>query len=310
VPEDTMRRFALHSALSLLVAGALLVPDLVRAQELSPRAYWPAPVGTNVLSFAYQYSTGDVVVDPTLPLDGVDATIHVAQASYTRTFGLLGRTSSLQLSLPYGWAHGDGLYLGQPVSRDVSGPADARMRLAVNLLGAPAMDREQFKELLRNPAPQVGFSVLVQAPTGQYDSDYIVNLGMNRWGVKPAIGAIYPFGGTWMLEFELGGWFFSDNDNYVGHRRAQAPILSTEAHLVKQLSKGVWASLDANFYAGGRTEVDGINNDDMQRNSRLGATVLVPFGRSHAVRASYSVGAFTERGGDFDMVSVVYVYAW
>ena len=41
------------------------------AQELAPRAYWPAPKGTNVLVFGYQYSTGDIVTDPSSPITGV-----------------------------------------------------------------------------------------------------------------------------------------------------------------------------------------------------------------------------------------------
>jgi hypothetical protein len=297
------------AALVLLAAGSLIGPGRAMAQELAPRAYWPAPEGTSVLSLAYQYSSGDVVIDPTVPLEGVKAKIHAAQAAYTHTFGFLGRTSSLQLSLPYTWADGDGVYLGQPVSRKVDGWADARLRFAVNLVGAPAMNREEFRALVSSPVPQLGFSVTVQAPTGQYDPDRLVNLGTNRWGVKPALGAIYPFGGSWALEFELGGWFFTANDDYMGKRRLQNAILSSEAHLVKQFSRGVWASLDANFFTGGRTRVEGTLNRDLQRNTRVGATVVVPYGH-HALRASYSAGTMTETGGDYDVVSLVYIYIW
>lgn len=305
-----MRGIAMAATLMLLAAGSLVEPGPARAQELSPRAYWPAPEGTNALSLGYQYSSGDVVVDPTLPVEGVDASIHIAQAAYTRTFGFLGRTSSVQLSLPYTWADAAGLYLGQPASRKVDGWADARLRFAINLYGAPTMNREGFRALVRNPVPQVGFSLLLQAPTGDYDPDYLINLGMNRWGIKPALGTIYPFAGSWMLEFEVGGWFFGVNDDYQGKRRLQNAILSTEAHLVKFFSRGIWASLDANFFTGGRTRVDGTLNRDLQRNSRVGATVLVPFAGSHALRASYSTGTMTESGGDYDMVSLVYVYLW
>jgi hypothetical protein len=304
-----VRGIAMAATLMLLAAGGLIGPGRATAQELAPRAYWPAPRGTNVLSLAYQYSSGDVVIDPTVPLEGVKAKIHVAQAAYAHTFGFLGRTSSLQLSLPYTWADGQGYYLGQPVSRKVDGWADARLRFAVNLIGAPAMNREEFRALVRNPVPQLGFSLLLQAPTGQYDPAYLVNPGTNRWGVKPALGAIYAFGGSWALEFELGGWFFTANDDYQGKRRLQNAILSTEAHLVKYFRRGIWASLDANFFTGGRTQVDGTLNRDLQRNTRVGATVLVPLGH-HALRASYSAGTMTETGGDYDVVSLVYVYIW
>ena len=64
-PEYVTRVLA---ALSLLVMAA---PGA--AQELSPRAYWPAPKGTRVLIAGYAYSSGDVVVDPSLPLVGVSS---------------------------------------------------------------------------------------------------------------------------------------------------------------------------------------------------------------------------------------------
>ena len=70
------------------------------AQELAPRAYWPAPKGTNVLVVGYQYSGGDVLTDPTLPITGVDSKINFAQLSYHRTLSLFARTANIQLNLP------------------------------------------------------------------------------------------------------------------------------------------------------------------------------------------------------------------
>ena len=290
--------------------GCLLASGAAQSQELAPRAYWPAPVGTNIASLTYQYTTGDVVMDPSLPVAGVDSRIHAVQAAYQRTFGFLGRTSSLQIALPYSWATTEGFYLGEPASRVVDGPVDARVRFAINLLGAPAMDVQGFRALAADPVTQVGFSVLVQAPTGQYAPNRLINIGTNRWSVKPALGVIYPFSPSWMLEFEVGGWFFGDNDEFVGQTRKQDPILSTEAHLVKSFKSGLWASLDANFYSGGRTRVGPDRKADLQRNSRLGATILWPFQRHHALRGSYSTGVVTKTGGDFEIFALSYLYIW
>jgi len=296
--------------LAALLLGGLLAPLAATAQELVPRAYWPAPVGTNVLSLAYQYSSGDVVTDPSLPLVGVESKIHVGQIGYQRTLGLLGRTTNAQLSLPYSSARTEGSYLGLPASRDVAGLGDARLRVSINLRGAPAMTPQQFRALAENPTTLVGVSLLVQAPTGQYDDDRLINLGTNRWSVKPALGVIHPFSRQWMLEFELGGWFFGDNDDFLGQTRKQDPILSTELHLVRQFDNGIWASLDANFYTGGRTTIGSETGADLQRNSRFGATVLWPFRRGHALRGSYNTGVVTESGGDYDTFSFSYVRVW
>ena len=44
-------------------------------QELTPRAYWPAPKGTQVLTLGYIHTSGDIVPDPSLPISGVDSEI-------------------------------------------------------------------------------------------------------------------------------------------------------------------------------------------------------------------------------------------
>ena len=59
-------RHAVPIVLLLSAAG-------LRAQELAPRAYWPAPTGTRLISIGYVHSAGDVLLDKALPIDDVDA---------------------------------------------------------------------------------------------------------------------------------------------------------------------------------------------------------------------------------------------
>ncbi len=280
------------------------------AQELAPRAYWPAPTGTNVLVLGYQYSEGDIVTDPSLPIAGVESNINFAQVSYQRTLGLFGRTTNLQFNLPYTRSSTEGFVEGEFRSRDISAMADARVRLSVNLRGAPAMDADAFRALRAKPRTIIGASILVQLPTGGYDPDRLINAGTNRWAVKPALGVIWPVHPTWLLEVELGAWFFGDNDEFLGATRQQDPMLSSEFHLVKRFRPGFWVSLDMNYYVGGRTTVDKVERSDFQRNSRIGATVVVPFKRQHLVRFAVSTGIVTESGGDFENYSLNYGYVW
>ena len=296
------------SAVTLAAAICLCAPSA--AQELAPRAYWPTPDGTNVLLLSYQKSTGDIVTDPSLPLVGVESDIDVLQLSYQRTFSLRGRTATLQVSQPYSSGKTEGFVDGEFLQRKVSGLADTRVRLAVNLKGAPSMDSAEFQALRQNPRPIFGASVIVQAPTGEYESDKVINIGSNRWAVKPAVGMIWPLRPTWLLEVEVGAWLFGDNTDFLGETREQDPILSTDFHLVKRIQPGYWVSLDANFYSGGRTGIGDILSDNLQRNSRIGITAVFPFKGGHALRASFSTGAVTESGGDYDVYSVSYVRAW
>jgi hypothetical protein len=188
--------------------------------------------------------------------------------------------------------------------------ADARVRLSVNLLGAPTMDVAGFQALRAEPRMIIGASVLVQAPTGGYEPDTLINAGTNRWGVKPAVGLIWPVRPTLLVEFELGAWIFSDNDNFLGTTRQQDPILSSEFHLIKRFRPDFWASLDVNYYVGGRTTVDQAQRADLQRNSRVGGTVLFPFKGRQAIRVGFSTGIVTKSGGDFDSFSLNYLYSW
>jgi hypothetical protein len=172
------------------------------------------------------------------------------------------------------------------------------------------MDAAGFQALRAKPRTIIGASLLVQVPTGEYESDRLINLGTNRWAVKPAIGMIVPLHPTWLFEIEVGAWFFGDNDDYLGQTREQDPIVSTEIHLVKRLRPGFWVSLDANYYRGGDTRIGDEFRDDLQRNARAGLTFVVPIRGRHAVRGSYSNGVTTRSGGDFEMYSLSYLYAW
>lgn len=299
----------LLAAIGTIVACSL-VPASSLAQELVPRAYWPTPKGTNVLVVGYQYSTGDVVTDATLPIEGVESTINYLQASYQRTLSLFGRTTNLQFNLPYAHGTTEGLVEGEFRRRDVSAMGDARFVLSINLLGAPSMDGAAFRELTENPRPIVGASILIQPPTGAYESDKFINAGSNRWSTKLGMGAIWPVGSGWLLETHVGVWFFGDNDEFVGTTRQQDSVYSAEAHLVRHTRSGFWTALDLNYYAGGRTTVDEEQRDDLQRNSRIGATLLYPLKARHAIRASFSTGIITRTGGEYDTVTVSYVYLW
>jgi hypothetical protein len=288
----------------------LLASTAVGAQQLTPRAYWPAPNGTKVLTVGTVRSTGDVVLDPSLPIAGIESEIWITQVGYLQTINLAGRTASILANLPLSWGTTEGTVAGVFRSRHLSGLGDLHLRLAVNLVGAPSMDRSGFERLRAAPKPVVGASVEIVAPTGRYESDRVINLGTNRWAIKPAIGAIYPLARTWLVELEVAAWFFGTNDDFLNTTHAQDPMLSGSLHLIKRLRAGFWVSLDTTVYGGGRTTIGDILNVDVQRNSRIGATMVFPFKRRHAIRSSFSTGLVTRSGGDFVNISLSYQFAW
>ncbi len=278
------------------------------AQELVPAAYTPAPVGINLVVLTGGYSKGEVSFDPSLPVEDASARIHAWSVGYGRTFGFFGRAANVTVIAPYVVGDLEGVYIGEQTSVERSGPADAVLRFGVNFLGVPAMDREAFGGY--RPRTLLGASLLVRAPTGEYDPSKLINIGANRWGFKPEVGVVHVVG-KWAFDAYLGGWFFTDNSDFYGGRtRNQAPILSTQVHVRYFVSRELWAALDGNFWYGGRTKVEGVANDDLQRNSRVGLTVAWRVAPKHGLRLAASRGAFTRIGGDFTSIGVSYSYTW
>jgi hypothetical protein len=285
-----------------------LAPQAVLAQELVPAAYTPAPVGVNLVTLSGGYSSGDVSFDPSLPVEDASARINALSVSYGRSFGLVGRSATVTVIAPYVKGDLEGVYIGEQTYVERSGPGDAIVRLGVNLFGAPAMDLEAFRRY--RPRTLIGTSLIVRAPTGEYDSSKVINIGTNRWGFKPEIGVVQVVG-KWAFDAYVGGWYFTDNTDFLGGQtRTQEFIFSTQFHARYFFKRTLWGAADANFWRGGQTAVDGVSNDDLQRNSRVGFTLAWQVAPRHGLRFAASRGAFTRIGGDFESVGVSYSYSW
>jgi hypothetical protein len=292
-------------------AGLVLIFNLlwlasVAAQDLTPRAYWPAPQGTKVLVLGYSQAEGDVLFDPSIPLYGVDSELNAGLVAYLQTLSLWGRTSNLIVELPYVWGETKGFVNTDAASRKFSGLSDLGITLSVNLMGAPSMTVEEFLAFRADPESILGASLKVVAPTGEYDKSQLINEGANRWALRGELGYTVPLSTKWLLEFEAGAMVFGDDDDFVAGRKEQDPIYAGQVHLIRRFSPGFWGSLNFNYYMGGRQTIDGVRLSDAQRNSRLGVTFVYPVAQGHAIKVGYAIGWLTEFGADFDQVLVTY----
>src|SRR5688572_25640822 len=88
---------------SRVLIGLLLClgPTAAAAQDLTPRAYFPAPEKSNVFILTYALSRGELVFDPTLPISDATGTIHTPVVSAYHAFGLFGRSASVTGSMPF-----------------------------------------------------------------------------------------------------------------------------------------------------------------------------------------------------------------
>lgn len=296
---------SLRGVMLIFTACALWSAN-VAAQELTPRLYWPAPKGTKVFVTGYAYSYGDVLVDRSLPISGVDSRINSGVLAYMQTLGLWGRSTNLLVELPYTWGKTKGFLFGTPAKRDFAGGGDLGITLTVNLLGAPSMTREDFLKYRANPQLILAASLKIIAPTGNYDEDRLINVGANRWATRAQLGSIIPLRPAWLLELSASVWFFGDDDEYLTGKRDQAPIYAAQVHLIKRLRPGLWASLDLSAFRGGRQTIERVRLDDVQRNAKIGATMVVPFLQRHAIKFSYATGAVTKHGNDFNQFLLSY----
>jgi len=210
--------------------------------------------------------------------------------------------------VPYALLSATGKVSEQGRTRNVRGFADPALRFSVNLLGSPALSYEEFKKYQQGTI--VGVSLMTTMPLGQYDSEKLVNIGTNRWSFKPEVGISQALG-RWTLEAIAGVTFFTKNDDFLGsHTREEDPIYSLQGHLIYNFPLGIWAALNATYYTGGRTTIDGVQGDDLQRNWRMGATLTFPLDIHNSIKLYASTGVQTRAGGDFNLVGIAWQYRW
>jgi hypothetical protein len=283
-------------------------PGIAQAQQLEPGAYSPSPVGANFAVLANSFSHGSLSLDPSLPISDARADINITAAGYVRTFGLFGRAANFGVVAPYVHANFEGQIEGVPQSAHRSAFGDDVFRLAVNLYGAPAMTPREFATYQESTI--VGMSVVVVAPTGQYDGTRLVNVGFNRWSFRPEVG-IRRAAGHWTLEADLGVWLYTDNnDFYGGHVRSEDPIGTLQGHLIYTFLPRMWLAFDVNYYTGGRTTLDGKRNFDLQQNTLAGFTFALPITRRQSLKFTTSRIARATIGGEYNTFGIAYQFLW
>jgi len=300
---------SLPSKLAWLPAFVLLGGAAAVAQELEPRAYSPAPIGTRFVLAGFGGSTGDILLDPAIGAENVEADLTFVTLGFGTTFAVAGRQARILAVAPYAWGEVTGEVQQLAQSQDLAGLADPRIKISLALRGAPALTREEFAHAPRRTI--VGTSLTVMPPLGRYEPGQVANVGNNRWAFKPELGVSVPLG-HWTFDGYAGVWLYTDNTRaYPGDAcKSQDPLVSLQSHVSYSWRTGLWAALDGTWFAGGQTQVDGVESSDLQRNTRFGATVSIPVSHGHSIKLSYSSGATTRRGSDFDTLNVTWQKVW
>jgi len=279
---------------------------ITTAQDLEPRAYANLPKGTNVIALVYAYSSGNVLTDPSLPIEDFKIKAHNIGAGYVHTFALAKKLARVQVVAPLIFMSGKLKLNGVDTSGVRHGFGDARIRFGVNLIGSPALDIKNFRQYQQKTI--VGASIVISVPSGLYYKDKRINLGSNRWAFKPEIGVSKRFKRVY-AEAYTGVWLYTNNDEFLSNKTLkQQPVLSLQTHLAYYFKNQMWIGVDGNWFNGGETLIDNSPAGDLKDNYRVGATWSVPFAKRHSIKFQFHIGAFTNTGYDYNLYSLGYQY--
>lgn len=277
----------------ILALSAILSPPS-NGQEIEARTYSNAPIGINFISAGVAQAKAGKY------------TLTSEAVSLTHIFNAGGQSGKLTLVLPYGQLTGSSSIGGRTVNASTEGLSDPLIKAAINLYGAPALTLDQFKNYQQDLI--VGVSLAASVPWGKYDDNQLINVGANRWFIQPGLGISKALG-PWRLELAGAGIFYTSNTNFMGgNSLSQNPVYSTQTHAIYYFQNTAWVSVDATYFTGGQSYVNGNPISGSQENWRFGTTMSYPVNRQNSIRLSASTGAYSRTNNSYDLYGISWQY--
>jgi hypothetical protein len=281
----------------------------VYAQEMEPRSYSVVPVGLHAAQLSYTFSGGDVVSGLNSPVQNLNINASIISLGYVQTFSLFKKLGRISVGMPYAFLNGTAKVVGVDTAATRNGFADGRIKLGINLIGSPAIAPKDFQKFQEHTV--LGVSVVISVPIGQYYSDKLINIGSNRWGIKPEIGVSHREGRLF-YEGYAGVWFYTENNQYF-HKStlSQNPLFSFQAHMDYTFKHGKYVAINGGFASGGETSLNAVQRFDDQENWRIGATFSTPvFNKHQSIKFMINTGVATRSGQNYTAVTLAYQYNW
>lgn len=300
----------------VLLLGILLLATHVagvQAQSLEPRRWTHLPIDANFLGVGTGHSRGDILFDPALQIEDGTMDLYYMGLTYIRSFALVGKTARLEATLPYAMGYWEGILRGEPASVRRHGFSDPSLRLSVNLLGSPALKGQEFASYrAAHPVRTLlGVAVDVTLPLGEYRVDRLINLGSNRYILRPQIGVLH-LRNNWEYEATASVFLFGDNrDFFTGVVREQEPLWFVQGHVIYSFRPGVWAGLSSGYGHGGDNTINGVSKDDDGRISFWAASFGMPLSQRQTIKISYAKSQTnTNVGSDLDTILAAWTMAF
>jgi len=218
----------------------------IYAQGEGPKAFWPAPKGTSVVTPLYLNLKSNRIFTNPIFVEGAEFNTNVYGVMATTIFNIKGKTAAVAGVFSGGSTSGGlkDIYEGSS-----SGFADVYIMGILNLYGAPSATLEEYMKTKYNWIVDV--QVAFKAPTGKYDKDKLVNLGTNRWQFKLGfpIMKFFNWGTAKVTSIEVlpSISFFTNNNELSNENETlqQKPIFNFESHVTQKLTKMLWVSFDS-----------------------------------------------------------------
>ncbi len=297
-----------------MLAMGVLFPLQALAQ---PRFYWKTLSDANAVPLIFESMSGNTnPFNPALTVTpGANVSGAVAIAGYAHTFSLFDRAAMGAILLPMGRVSGEVTVFGKSAVSSANGFGDPMAEFDVNVIGPKALTN--LADVVRY---EPGFSLDVLAdvafPIGKYNSSQPLNLGQNRWYGRVGLPVVWQIG-PWVpgerttLELLPALWWFTGNNDYLGHTLTTDALFALDVHVTRDLTAQFWGSLDAVWYYGGTSSVDGVAGK-MLNNFGVGITLGYQITSNLGLTAAYktTVDDSAPESLRMDSFTVQLVYGW
>ena len=280
-----------------------------QAQDLEPRFLSSTPLKTNFGGLVYGYSKGDILLNAQ-QIEGLNAKLNSVAVFYGRSFKLFNKPAKFDVAVPYVFGKLNALVSQVDTTANRYGFVDPTLRVSIILIGDKAVSLQEFskREIKKF---KMGASFKIKAPLGRYDETKLINLGANRWGFQLKAAASYQPVKKIILELHVDSWFFTDNTSFSnGSTLGQKPLLTTQLHMAYLFNPKFWISGSIGQIAFGETSINGIEQDNNQKNSRYGFTASYKLNKLGSLKLAVTNGLYIARGANFTTALLGYSFVW
>ena len=272
-----------------LISATLFLSNGAYAQDLEPRRWSHLPTGLNVLGVAAGWKDSEILFDPVLRIEDATSDVYVGAAAYVRTFDFFGKSGRVDFTLPYAAGRWEGLVDGVDSVVRRRGFADPTVRFSVNLYGAPPLSGKEFVQYKRaHPVmTTIGAAVAVTFPLGDYNDQKLINLGDNRFVIRPQLGVLHQHN-KWQFELTGSVFLYQENDEFwAGNELRQDPLWFVQGHVIYTFKPGWWASFSSGFAYDGRSHVNDVAKTDDRRTNYFAVSLGVPINARQGLKFTY-----------------------